>query len=112
MFAEDELIPKAAAANGLWAPRPGDSSDQSDGAGAEWGGTGVERPHVRGGCNRGLAARRPGLASPSPGPRAGTWATHVLARPLFRDAGLAADVAPGPARILVRVPAIVVVAGA
>lgn len=42
----------------------------------------------------------------------GLWATHVLAGPLFRDASLAADVAPGPTRILVRVPAVVVVAGA
>lgn len=73
---------------------------------------GVERPHVRGGCNRCYAAWRTGLASPSRGPRAGTWATYVLAGPLFRDAGLAADVAPGPARVLVRVPAVVVVAGA
>lgn len=76
------------------------------------GGTGVERPHVRGGCNRCSAARRTGLESLTRGPRASTWATHVLAGPLFRDAGLAADVAPGPARVLVRVPAVVVVARA
>lgn len=112
MLAEDELTPNVAAANGLWAPRPGDSSDQSDGAGVEQGGAGVERPHVRGGCNR--SAQRWGLASPprGPGSRAGTWAAHVLAKTLLRDARLAADEAPGPARVLVRVPAVVVVAEA
>lgn len=53
-----------------------------------------------------------GLASSPPGSRAGTWAAHVLAKPLLGNAGVAVDVAPGPARVLVRVPAVVVVAGA
>lgn len=42
----------------------------------------------------------------------GTWAAQVLARPLLGSAGLAADVAPGPARVPVRVAAVAVVAGA
>lgn len=111
MLAEDELTPNAAAANELRAPRPGDSSDQSDGAGVGRGGAGVMRPHVRGGCDRRCLAPG-GLASSPPGSRAGTWTAHIFAKPLLRDAGVAADVAPGPARVLVRVPAVVVVAGA
>lgn len=112
MLAEDELTPNAAAANGLRAPRPGDSSGQSDGAGVGRGGAGVVRPHVRGGCTRRcLAPEGAGVLSPL-GSRAGTWTAHVLAKPLLGDAGVAADVAPGPSRVLVRVPAVVVVAGA
>lgn len=42
----------------------------------------------------------------------GLWAPQVLASPLLRRACLAADVAPGPARILVWVPAVAVVADA
>lgn len=53
--------------------------------------------------------------SPAPlgaGFRAGTWAAQVLAKPFLGSSGLAADIAPGPARILVRVPAVAVVARA
>lgn len=74
VLAEDELTPKAAAANGLWALRLGDSSDQSDGAGVERGGAGVERPHVRGGWNHCCAAlpgARGWAGGPYPGSRGG-----------------------------------------
>lgn len=47
-----------------------------------------------------------------PGSRVGTWTSQVLARPFLRDAGLATDVAPGPARVLVRVSAVTVIPGA
>lgn len=70
------------------------------------GPAGVARPHVRGGCSNSS------WEALGPGSGAGTWAKQVLARSLLRSSSLAADVAPGPARVLVRVPAVAVVAGA
>lgn len=73
------------------------------------------RPHVRRGCNGSVqAALGAGVVvflRPW-GSRAGTWAAQVLAGPLLRSTGLAADVAPGTARVLIWVPAVTVVTGA
>lgn len=74
---------------------------------------------ARGGAGRSGAGRRRAAARALPalwpplgaGSRAGTWAAQVLARPLLGSPGLAADVAPGPTWVLVRVPAVAMVAG-
>ena len=92
----------AAPANELRLPRPGDSPGQSDGAGRG-------RPVWLGRTCAAGVATAPG----KPWARGlGTWAAQVLARSLLGSSSLAADVAPGPAWVLVRVPAVAVVAGA
>lgn len=95
----------AAPANELRVSRPGDSPGQSDSAGR--GGAGRRRAAAR--ARRVLRQLREALGA---GSGAGTWAAQVLARSLLGSSSLAADVAPGPARVLVRVPAVAVVAGA
>lgn len=80
------------------------------------GPAGAVRPHVRG-CSNGRSQIAlcvwggVGGLLRFPGSQTDTWAAYVLAKPLLWSAGLAADVAPGPARVLVRVPAVTVVAG-
>lgn len=76
-----------------------------------WRGDGQGRPAS---CGRtcaaaATAARRQPWAR---GSRVDTWAVQILAKPLLGNAGLAADVAPGPTRVQVRVAAVAVVAGA